>query len=73
MNQEANIKAWSGNMSSSRTNKLKKYTFCQQSDVDAVFGTLMGPSSSITKIMDSQSIVHGIVLCLKRMQNCYLQ
>jgi len=33
------------------------------------FGTIMAPSLSITRIVDRRSVVHGIVLCLKRNWN----
>jgi len=33
------------------------------------FGTLMGPSSSTIRTLDIQSVVHSILLCLKRSWN----
>jgi len=37
--------------------EIQKCAFCQQNDVDTVFFfTLMGPSLSTTKIVDSHSI-----------------
>jgi len=73
MNLQANIKAWRGETSSSRTKKFKKVCLLPALWCWHCFGTLMGLSSSNTRIMDRWSIVQGIVLCLKMNETCCSQ
>jgi hypothetical protein len=47
------------------TQEIQKCAFCRQSDVDTVLG-LRGPSLSTARTVDRLSVVHTVVLCLKR-------
>jgi hypothetical protein len=65
MNLEADIKVWSVNTSLSRIKKFKTVPSARKVTLTLCW-TLLGPSLRTTRIMDRQSIVHSIMLCLKR-------
>jgi len=55
---------WWKHTSSPRTKKFTSVPYAGK--VMLMFCSLMGPSSSTTRIVDRRSVVHGIVLCLKK-------
>jgi hypothetical protein len=59
MNLQANFKAWSGNMSLLKTKKFRSVTSADKTML-TLFWDLMGLSSSTTRNVDRQSIVHRI-------------
>jgi len=67
-----NHKAWIGSTYHRPGQKNSKVCLLSAKWCWRCFGTLMGPSSSITRIMDGRPIVHCIVLGLKWSWNSLL-